>query len=144
MITIRLANQNDISALADLDKLCNPTPWLPTQFQAALNNTHDVIWLAQQQQEIVGLIVWQSILNEIELHLIATHPQHRRKGIASKLLNKMFQAAQQQNTKKILLEVRASNQVAQTLYQQQGFQIIGTRRQYYRNQEDAVIMEKTC
>ena len=99
---------------------------------------------ANEYGECMGFIVWQTICDEMELHLIATVPKFRRQGVARALLAQMFQAARHQQISRILLEVRVSNVVAQTLYTQFGFHEIALRKRYYNNTEDAVIMEKIC
>lgn len=141
---IRPALAADTPALCAIDSADNPSPWKPEHFQAALNSAHDTVLLYEANGQTAAFIVWQHIADEIELHLIATAPQHRRKGLARLLLQAMFQAAAQRQAKRILLEVRAGNAAAQSLYRNCGFVQTALRRGYYRNLEDAVIMEKLC
>lgn len=142
---IRVANVSDCVALAELDLHDNPSAWTVKQFQAACKSVHDSVLIHENEYgECMGFIVWQTICDEMELHLIATAPKFRRQGVASALLAQMFQAAHHQQISRILLEVRASNIVAQTLYTQFGFHEIALRKRYYNNTEDAVIMEKIC
>ena len=119
---IRPATVADIPALASLDQQTNPHPWTANQFQAAHQPPIRTLLIAEHDQQIIGYIAWQHIQEEIELHLIATARQHRAR---------------------IILEVRASNHIAQALYRKHQFAPIATRKNYYGN-EDAVIMEKTC
>jgi ribosomal-protein-alanine N-acetyltransferase len=70
---------------------------------------------------------------------IAVHPQHRRKGIGKKLLEKAIDAY---HLKKLWAEVRKSNEGAQTFYLRIGFQIIAVVPNYYGN-EDALIVQWT-
>lgn len=39
------------------------------------------------------------------------------------------------------LEVRASNEAAQQLYRSMGFETAGVKKQYYKNGEDALVMQ---
>ena len=78
------------------------------------------------------------------MHLIATAPERRLQGLATQLLEQLFQAACAQNSNRILLEVRADNHAAQRLYHKHGFTAIATRKRYYSNGDDAIIMEKQC
>ncbi len=58
----------------------------------------------------------------------------------------MFLAAEVMGSKKIILEVRVSNNVAYSLYEKLGFEEISIRRNYYRlpkGREDAFVMSKT-
>jgi ribosomal-protein-alanine acetyltransferase len=139
---IRPATVADIPALASLDQQTNPHPWTANQFQAAHQPPIRTLLIAEHDQQIIGYIAWQHIQDEIELHLIATAPVHRRQGIASQLLQQLIATARQHRAR-IILEVRASNHIAQALYRKHQFAPIATRKNYYGN-EDAVIMEKTC
>lgn len=139
---IRPATTADIPALATLDQQTNPHPWTAKQFQAAHQPPIRTLLIAEHDQQIIGYIAWQHIQDEIELHLIATAPSHRQQGIASQLMQALITTAQQHHAR-IILEVRASNHIAQALYRKHQFAPIATRKNYYGN-EDAVIMEKTC
>ncbi len=139
---IRPATVADIPALASLDQQTNPHPWTANQFQAAHQPPIRTLLIAEHDQHIIGYIAWQHIQDEIELHLIATAPSHRQQGIASQLMQQLIATAQQHHAR-IILEVRASNHIAQALYRKHQFTPIATRKNYYGN-EDAVIMEKTC
>ena len=139
---IRPATTADIPALATLDQQTNPHPWTAKHFQAAHQPPIRTLLIAEHDQQIIGYIAWQHIQDEIELHLIATAPAHRRQGIASQLLQQLIATARQHRAR-IILEVRASNHTAQALYRKHQFAPIATRKNYYGN-EDAVIMEKTC
>ena len=139
---IRPATTADIPALATLDQQTNPHPWTAKQFQAAHQPPIRTLLIAEHDQQIIGYIAWQHIQDEIELHLIATALSHRQQGIASQLMQALITTAQQHHAR-IILEVRASNHIAQALYRKHQFAPIATRKNYYGN-EDAVIMEKTC
>ncbi|KLT72613.1 acetyltransferase [Neisseria arctica] len=148
MWEIRRAIEADCRALANLDATGNPSPWTDKQFQTALYNRHNEIWVIENKQTLAGFIVWQTIADESELHLLAVNPAFRRLGLASKLLQKWFEKIKEQTVKRCLLEVRAGNQAAQALYVKHGFCECGRRRHYYSlpdgNREDAVWMEKIC
>lgn len=142
---IRPATLNDCAILAMIDAQDNPSAWSPKQFQAACESPQDTVLLMENRAgNVMGLIVWQCVFDEMELHLIATETAHRRLGVASALLASMFQAAQLSAVQRIFLEVRERNVGAQALYLQHGFQIIGRRKQYYQGVEDAILMEKRC
>lgn len=142
-MNIRPATLTDIPALSKLEQQCQLTPWSVIQLTAALNKPSQ-IWIGEQQQQLVSMLVWQPLLDEAEIHLLNTDPLHRRYGYAQQLLQYIFQLAQQQGIQRLLLEVRASNSAAQALYSRNGFQICGRRKNYYSNQEDALILEKLC
>ena len=72
---------------------------------------------------------------------IAVRQSLRGRGIGELLLIGTIQAGLEHGSSAVTLEVRASNFIAQRLYQKYGFKSMGLRKAYYSdNREDAVIM----
>ena len=70
-------------------------------------------------------------------------PDYRRQGIASMLMNRLFDLTSGRSRRGYTLEVRVSNTGAIKLYERLGFKPRGVRRGYYTdNREDALIMWK--
>jgi ribosomal protein S18 acetylase RimI-like enzyme len=90
----------------------------------------------QKEEKVLGYIVFSQDGHIIS---IAVHPQHRKKGIGTQLLQKALKTS---HSKKVWAEVRRSNQGAQTFYFKMGFQITGMVPNYYGN-EDALIIQRT-
>lgn len=83
----------------------------------------------------IGLISYSVIYERIELEYIWVSVNYRKNGIASKLLDKMFE----EKFDNVTLEVRSSNIAAIKLYEKYGFRIVSTRHNYYGD-EDAYLM----
>ena len=92
-------------------------------------------------EPIVGFVgVW---LTPDEAHIvtIAVRESHRGRGIGELLLIAAIALATLNDRETVTLEVRASNQAAQALYEKYGFRKVGVRPRYYSdNHEDAVRM----
>ena len=72
---------------------------------------------------------------------IAVDPEHRGRGIATMLLERLFELTADDARRGYTLEVRVSNASAIALYERLGFESRGVRRGYYTdNREDALIM----
>jgi ribosomal-protein-alanine N-acetyltransferase len=72
---------------------------------------------------------------------VAVDPDRRRRGIASHLLERLFELTLGDERRGYTLEVRISNDAAIRLYEGLGFEARGLRRGYYTdNREDALIM----
>jgi len=101
-------------------------------------------WIARAERDTpAGFVVAQCGVTEWELENIAVASGFRRRRIASALLTALVVAARAAGAERILLEVRASNSAAITLYQQAGFELLGRRPGYYRNpSEDALILAR--
>lgn len=141
---IRVATLADIPMLVELEKLCNPSSWSETQLSGAIKSSSPSWIIENEQHYVLAMLVWQLIVDQAEIHLLNTHPQHRRQGYAQYLLRHLFQYAQHQGLTRILLEVRAGNNAARQLYLSEGFTDCGQRKNYYTNGEHAILMEKIC
>lgn len=90
---------------------------------------------------VVGYIGYWLIEDEIHISTIAVHPDWRGQGIGDQLLRVALYQAAEAAAVMVTLEVRTSNLVAQNLYRKYGFEVVGRRKRYYRdNHEDALIM----
>jgi len=93
------------------------------------------------QYEIAGFIVARLIADELHVNNVAIRPEFRGQGLGSALLLTTINQARQRGAQLAQLEVRASNNEAQRLYQKCGFAVVGRRKNYYRQPtEDALLM----
>ncbi|MBK6684909.1 MAG: GNAT family N-acetyltransferase [Deltaproteobacteria bacterium] len=87
-----------------------------------------------------SLLVAEVLAPEAELHLIGVAPAFRGRGLATSLLLACQFEARAQGAERLLLEVASRNTPALVLYQRQGFTVVGRRRGYYRDGDDALLM----
>jgi ribosomal-protein-alanine N-acetyltransferase len=81
------------------------------------------------------------IADEAHVSTIAVHPEWRGRKLGELLLWSMIRQAMLQQAAQVTLEVRVSNSLAQGLYRKYGFEVMGLRKGYYRdNGEDAYMM----
>ena len=93
------------------------------------------------REPIVGFVGVWLMPDEAHIVTIAVRESHRGRGIGELLLIAAIELATLDDREVVTLEVRASNQAAQALYEKYGFRKVGVRHRYYSdNQEDAVIM----
>ncbi|HEY8450428.1 MAG TPA: ribosomal protein S18-alanine N-acetyltransferase, partial [Bacillota bacterium] len=121
-----------------------PTPWSERAFRGELTANHYAhYFVAEVDGAVAGYAGLWIILDEAHVTNIAVHPDFRRRGVAQKLLETLFQRAAQRGCDRMTLEVRKSNIAAQTLYRRFGFEAKGIRRGYYTDtNEDAIVMWK--
>jgi ribosomal-protein-alanine N-acetyltransferase len=77
---------------------------------------------------------------------VCVHPDWQGRGLGRRILDRLLRLAREHEADTAFLEVRASNTVAQRLYESAGFNEIGVRRGYYParvGREDAVVYAKT-
>ncbi|MGE5598380.1 MAG: ribosomal protein S18-alanine N-acetyltransferase [Bacteroidota bacterium] len=136
--------------LADLDEvlavenLSFTTPWSRQSFYYELTENPRALYLVVREDgNLAGYIGMWIVFDEGHITNLAVHPGHRRRGVATLLLDALTAAAKERGVTRLTLEVRRSNVAAQLLYARYGFVCSGVRRRYYRdNNEDALIMWK--
>jgi ribosomal-protein-alanine N-acetyltransferase len=144
-VVIRRMTLDDLTAVMHIDGLSLPTPWSENNFRHELiKNPASHLLVAEgsaKDAEILGFIGFWMLVDEAHISTIAVHPNHRRRGIAELLLHAAIQTALPLGAALMTLEVRPTNSAAINLYTKHGFQIVGRRKRYYRdNQEDALLM----
>ena len=145
-LRIRPMRLDDLRAVHEIDVLSFTLPWPESSFRYELQeNPRSIQRVAEVQQnriwQIVGEIVVWLIMDEAHIATIAVHPDFRGNGIAKLMLVDTLKICIEKGIRTATLEVRASNLIAQKLYRRFGFQVVGTRPRYYKdNDEDALIM----
>ncbi|MBN2427958.1 MAG: ribosomal protein S18-alanine N-acetyltransferase [Deltaproteobacteria bacterium] len=139
---IRALAEEDLPAVLAVEIASQPRPWSKDSFQNELNNpasTVNVIW---HGNEVVGYICYHTLLDELNILNLVTAPFYRRLGVARLLLDVALADGVRNSVQKVFLEVRKGNRAAIALYQSFGFQLLGCRKGYYADGDDALIMLK--
>lgn len=90
---------------------------------------------------IIGYAGMWLMVDESHITTIAVREQWRGKGLGELLLASLIETASELGVERMTLEVRVSNEAAQSLYRKYGFSQAGLRPRYYSdNNEDAYIM----
>ena len=141
-VELREATWRDFNVVHALEKACfdvDAWPWFDVL--AALTFPNTVRILALLADEPLGFVIGDRRRRK-DLGWIATigvHPNLRRRGIGGILLRACEEALA---TKCIRLTLRPSNLIAMRLYQKAGYDQVDIWKRYYRNGEDAIVMEK--
>lgn len=90
-------------------------------------------------KKLIGFLNYSIYYERAELNYIFVLPSYRKKNIATKMLNYMFNNISK--LENITLEVRENNKVAIQLYEKNGFEKCAIRKNYY-GKEDAIMMIK--
>ena len=132
-----------VAQIAQLEKLCFSDPWSERSIASELDNKLAYWLVALEGDTVAGYIGSQTVLDETDMMNVAVHPDYRRRGIAEALVTGLVEALKEKKSHCLTLEVRASNEPAQKLYEKLGFSQIGRRPRYYHNpREDALILRK--
>ncbi|HIP25768.1 MAG TPA: ribosomal-protein-alanine N-acetyltransferase [Archaeoglobus profundus] len=90
--------------------------------------------------KVVGYIAIMDLGTNAKIISFAVKKEFRRKGIGTKLLKAAIKRCKEKGKRKILLEVRISNKIAQHLYKKNGFKVIDVIPNYYSDGESAYLM----
>ena len=143
---IEPAAPSDLDAITEIERHSFPTPWPRETFEAELTREGARLIVARgapgaRPGTLLGFCNYWIIVDELHVHAIATHPDHRRAGIGGRLLEHALAEARARGCVRATLEVRRGNAPAIALYQRAGFRGVHVRPRYYQdNQEDALIM----
>jgi [ribosomal protein S18]-alanine N-acetyltransferase len=142
-VTIRTLQLRDLGAIEAIERDSYSTPWSRSMFAGELSKASSVCLgaLEDDTDELVGYLIVSRYVDAWHVMNIAVDPNRRRAGVATALLERLFEVTAGDGRRGYTLEVRVSNQAAIDLYQRLGFQPRGIRRAYYTdNREDALIM----
>ena len=142
-LELRPLELRDLSAIEEIERRSYPTPWSRSMFAGELAKPSSISLGAFEPEtgELLGYLIISRYVDAWHVMNLAVAPDHRRRRIATTLLERLFELTSNEVRRGYTLEVRVSNEVAIKLYEQAGFKARGIRRGYYTdNREDALIM----
>ena len=145
MIAYREMSNFDIPELVGIEKDVFPeSPWSAAQFREELSGVPRTrkYLVAHEDGKIVGYAGIALAGDVADIHNIAVIPSHRKKGIASHLLDELEAWALTKKVEALMLEIREGNHEAQPLYEKRGYKVISRRDNYYARGIHALIMRK--
>ena len=142
-LEFRRLELRDLNAIEAIERASYPTPWSRSMFAGELAKPSSLSLGAFDPRTgvLLGYLIISRYVDAWHVMNVAVAPEHRRRKIASMLLDRLFELTAGEGRRGYTLEVRVSNEVAIRLYERAGFKPRGIRRGYYTdNREDALIM----
>ena len=131
----------DVNAVDAIEQTVMPAPWSRTMFVSEIAKPNSICLGAFTADTLIGYVIVSRYVDAWHVMNLVVASDHRRRGIASRLLTTLFERARSHGRQGFTLEVRVSNDAAISLYESMGFRAQGVRRAYYTdNREDAVVM----
>ncbi len=152
----------DVPAVMAIERQSFTLPWSDYTYQHEIlenNHSHYFVvrrtngesaaragWLRRlfgspRKAPVIGDGGFWLVVDEAHISTIASDTQWRGRGIGELMLLAMVERSIELGAAQVTLEVRVSNTVAQSLYRKYGFEMVGRRPRYYRdNDEDADLM----
>ena len=140
-VRIRVLEPDDLDAIESIEQRAYPTPWSRSMFASELAKPTSICLGAFEGDELLGYVINSRYVDAWHVMNVAVDPDRQRRGVASALLERLFELTNDDERRGYTLEVRVSNEGAIRLYERLGFEPRGIRRGYYTdNREDALIM----
>lgn len=141
-LEIKIMQEHQHELMHEIARFCHTHPMSQQALASCFGQFYRVFG-AFVNDHLCGYLILYQIFEDASLIDICVHPQSQGKGIAKALLNQAITWLKTTEAKELLLEVRQSNYVAKALYQNLGFSIYGSRKDYYQTDsgmEDACLM----
>jgi ribosomal-protein-alanine N-acetyltransferase len=132
---------SDLDQVIYIENQSMPSPWTKELFEEELGRSLAFYFVAVENQQIAGYIGFWEAPQEAHVITLATHSLYRNQKIATRLLAFCIEFSRKRGARLMTLEVRASNQIAQHLYEKCMFRLVAIRKGYYADTgEDAWVM----
>jgi ribosomal-protein-alanine N-acetyltransferase len=140
--SFRLMNLDDLDEIMVVEHESFTLPWSRVAFYNELvQNQFAKYIVLEVDEKVVGYCGVWIVIDEAHITNIALLPAYRGRKLGEALLRKLMDYARENGAKTMTLEVRVSNNVAQSLYRKLGFQGGAIRKNYYTDDhEDALVM----
>ncbi|WP_370207567.1 ribosomal protein S18-alanine N-acetyltransferase [Aeromicrobium sp.] len=139
---IRPALETDLPVLLALEgQAFAADAWSEPTLRAEIAHPGRAVLVAESDATVVGYVDVGVGADVAALHRVAVAPTHRRRGLASQLVEAGRDAARERGAERMLLEVAADNDPALALYAAHGFAQLSRRRGYYAGGRDALVLQ---
>jgi [ribosomal protein S18]-alanine N-acetyltransferase len=142
IVVERTSKDADFDAVAALEAASFTNPWTREMLEREMRHS-DVARLYVLRGEglpVAAFCTCWVVHEELHINTIAVHPELRRRGLGSRLMEHLLDEMGRQGVSRAYLEVRRSNLPALALYERLGFSITGVRQKYYSHPEEDALM----
>lgn len=141
-MTVRPLGPEDAEPVAHLLLASIGPAWTAEAVREEITRRGAVALGVLQDGEALGAILGFTVVDELEIDVVAVAPTARRRGLGRSLVEAAMARARSCGAAQAFLEVRAGNAAARALYASLGFAESGVRRGYYDDGEDAIRMAR--
>jgi ribosomal-protein-alanine N-acetyltransferase len=141
LIRLRKMTYADLPAVMDIERKNYDFPWGEDIFIDCFKAGYRC-WVSEAQDKVLGYCLMSVAVGEAHILNISVDPSEQGQGVGRKMMESLIAYARGR-AETVFLEVRPSNPVAITLYENLGFNEIGIRKDYYpskNGREDAIML----
>ena len=107
-VELRRLEQRDLDIVEEIERASHPTPWSRSMFAAELRKPSSIA-IGAYLEELVGYAFVSRYVDAWHVMNVAVSPAFRRRGVASTLLERLFEITAADPRRGYTLEVRVSN-----------------------------------
>ena len=141
MISIKQIDEKDFDVCYELDSN-TISLWSKKQWANEFKKEGTKIFGLLITNLIIGICVFQIVLDEAQINFFVINQKFRKKGYGSFLMSYLISKCEELSLKKLLLEVSQSNVAAERFYAHFDFSTVGIRKNYYKDGSHALLKEK--
>jgi len=138
-LIIRTMREDDIPSVLEIEHVSFSTQWSRQSFLNEMYNKYSFLKVALFEENIIGYICADYLHHEARILNLAVHPDFRRRGVATMLLNDIKNALKTQGCVFLYLKVRESDTGAREFYERLGFKTETVRKKYYGNPDENAL-----
>lgn len=143
MYTIRNFQPEDMFSVIKIASDTLTEQYSPSLFNYLYETYSKGFFVAEIAHKVVGFIVGIKLNDTTaKVLMLSVVEKHRRKKVATALLNQFIESIKKEKVKIVELEVRTDNKGAIAFYQKQGFKIVDRIDDFYQDGKSAYIMRK--
>lgn len=140
----RSITSDDVDELVALDRMCfaHGIAYTGAEFLSFLSLENNLGVLFEQQEQVIAFMLTAWSYDTAEVITIDVHPAFRRKGFGTRMLHYVETELRKHRIGTEYLHVSVDNEPALRFYKKEGFEIIDSIKNYYRDTGHAYLMAK--
>ena len=138
-IKIRKFCNKDSGSILKISRASFPQPWSIKEFKKYSKE----IFVAEDNKTIIGFVVGKTNNESARIKLVAVDKNHQKQGLGRKLIEYMISRFKKNRAKTVSAHTRIGNKASLSLLKNMGFSVIKTSKNYYTDNEDACLLERT-
>ena len=138
---LKKAGISDLNSIVKIEKTSYKKPyWNENLLKYLFNNSlTDSAWVFEVKKKIIGFLIEQRCLDEISILNLAVDKKYQNNGFGKNIINEYLNLIPSKSI--VFLEVNKNNFIARKIYTDLNFKEVDSRKNYYNNIEDALIMK---
>lgn len=130
--------RRDMHDVMDIEQLSFEFPWTEEEYIECLKQRDCIGMIARVDGSAAGTVVYRLLPKKLHVLSLAVHPDWRRQGVGTAIIDRLVAKISQQRRNEIMMEVRETNLNAQLFLRANGFLAGRVLREFYeQTNEDA-------